>query len=61
MKQGCLSDVHAAKTQRRDDFDLAEKDPHDPIQIMLAWEVSIINDAWPRFVLTPHPGKGPTT
>jgi hypothetical protein len=35
------------------DFDLAEKDPHDPIQIMLAWEVSNINDAWPRFVLNP--------
>lgn len=39
--------------QRCDDFDLAEKDPHDPIQIMLAWEVSNINDAWPRFVLNP--------
>jgi len=41
------------RKQRCIDLDLAEKDPHDPIQIMLAWEVSNINDAWPRFVLTP--------
>ena len=41
------------REQRCIDFDLAEKDPHDPIRIMLAWEVSNINDAWPRFVLTP--------